>query len=152
MFDSGNIQSRPIPQLYQKRGLTVRTWNNFVEQGFSLVSASYDAVTVNGSATSPQESSLGFELSEVDYLSVIVQGQAVEPQISTLSAEIVSAEYTQIIVTGEGFDGASVSDVGNQAFVLSGCEYEQVVFYGAVTTAEKAALDFTLTQAIYETP
>lgn len=146
MFESGNIQSRPVPELYQKSSLQTRTWNVPATLAASLESAEYSQVVVNGQKPSTELAILSTGLESVIYFAPILSGSDQLESVS-VGAGLESAVYLSPLLLGDEQNEA----VSIEASLFE-ADYELVVFDSTAAPNEPLTISASLESITYETP
>lgn len=145
MFDSGNIQSRPTPQLYVTGILKTRTWNpSPVAFLAALSEADYTLVTFAGQTPGTETAEMSAALTSAVLFAPIFDSTVAPVEVATLSASLDAAIYQSVL-----FLGADQLEAATLSAALSLATYEQVIFNSTAAPVEPATMAASLTQAEY---
>jgi hypothetical protein len=149
VFENGNIQSRPLPELYQKTELSIRTWNVPASINTSLSEVDYELVVVNAQETTTDLATLEAGLSSLDYMSTTYEGGE-KAETASLLAGLSTAE-NKLVVLSYSF-GDSIEEITQLNAGLSSVEYDLIIFGSTVAPVLQTNLSTSLNSVNYETP
>ncbi len=141
-FGTEQIQSKPSPSVFERRGFTVQLRQLIANAAASLISANYQNVIAPGTPQT-NSGSLNALLSAADYVSIIVIGT---PQSNTasLGALLLSADYFLAVVIGE----AQTIGTASVSAILNSTNYFLAIVNGESQT-EIATCEASLVSANY---
>lgn len=146
MFESGNIQGRPTPELYQVSSLSTRTWN-LSSAAFStgIESADYFKVTHQGKDTTPEPVELSVSLESAVYFAPISNSSAAPVESAQHNTSLSAANYVSTIL-----EGAEQEEPASLEAQVSEANYEQVISNSTGAPVEESTFNTSLIVANYE--